>query len=196
MTTTRRTLLERVKDPRDREAWGRFFDLYAPLLERYARTMGLPAWDAEEIRDQVLLVVSTKLEAFEYDPTRGGFKGWLHGIVRGKVVDHLRRSGSQSDASVEWVGLEDSAPSPDESWEREWRREHLRHALDQARRTVGDRVFEAFRESALDGRPAVEVAERLDLTVHQVYKARPKVLAAVREALARLGLDDAADLGI
>ena len=44
---TSRTLLERVRDRGDRDAWQRFFDLYAPLLEDFARAHGLPPAEAE-----------------------------------------------------------------------------------------------------------------------------------------------------
>ena len=51
MTITRKTLLERVRDSSDHEAWTEFYELYAPLIYRYARGRGLPSHDAEEIRD-------------------------------------------------------------------------------------------------------------------------------------------------
>ena len=47
MTTTRKTLLQRVRDHSDREAWEQFFELYAPILEGYARAHGLSRSDAD-----------------------------------------------------------------------------------------------------------------------------------------------------
>ena len=38
MTTTRATLLARLKNRSDAEAWTEFHKLYAPLLYRYARS--------------------------------------------------------------------------------------------------------------------------------------------------------------
>lgn len=52
MTTTRATLLARLKNRSDAEAWSQFQKLYAPLLYRYARGRGLSREDAEDVRDQ------------------------------------------------------------------------------------------------------------------------------------------------
>ena len=72
MATTRASLLLRLKDPTDAEAWSEFHKLYAPLLYRYARRRGLSRDDAEEIRDQCLEVVTRKMPTFEYDKEKGG----------------------------------------------------------------------------------------------------------------------------
>src|SRR5262249_38720919 len=74
-STTRATLLRRLRDPRDAGAWAEFFDLYAPLLESYARSQDLSHADAEEIRDQCLAVVAQRMSEFEYDRSRGAFRG-------------------------------------------------------------------------------------------------------------------------
>ena len=87
MNTTRQTLLHRVRDPSDREAWEQFFELYSPLLEGYARAHGLGKDDAEEVRDQCLEVLAKKLPTFEYERARGSFSSWLHRIAHGKVID-------------------------------------------------------------------------------------------------------------
>ena len=71
MPTTRATLLQRVRDSRDAEAWEEFFALYAPLLQGYARALGLSAPDAEDVRDQCLLVVVQRIGTFHYDRARG-----------------------------------------------------------------------------------------------------------------------------
>ena len=189
MTETSRTLLERVRDPSDREAWERFFGLYAPLLERYARTHGLAASDAEEVRDQCLEVLTRRMPEFRYETARGGFQRWLHTIARGKVVDHLRRPRPGGAATAELGALAGSDPTPDEAWERHWRSEHLRWALEQVRGRETERAFRVFEMTALDEVPVPEVCARLGLNANQVYKARSRVLARVREVLERVGIE-------
>ena len=43
---TRPSLLVRIRDPRDREAWGQFVEIYAPLVYEMARRRGLQDADA------------------------------------------------------------------------------------------------------------------------------------------------------
>jgi RNA polymerase sigma-70 factor (ECF subfamily) len=186
MTTTRATLLDRVRDPRDREAWEQFFELYAPLLEGYARANGLGPADAEEVRDRCLAVVAQRMPDFEYERALGTFKAWLFRIAHGKVVDVRRRAREERAPTEALRALPSPADDPDELWERRWREEHLRFALARAREAESAAGRDAI-DLLLQHAPVELVRERTQLTVHQVYKVRARLLKRVRESLARLG---------
>ncbi len=183
MTTTRKTLLDRVKDRDDNEAWTEFYGLYAPLLFRYARARGLREGDADEVRDECLEVIARKMGDFEYDRSRGRFKGWLYRIASGKVVDLLRKRQEVRADTGDLMSVPDPAPTPDEVWQREWKEEHLRQSLERARRRVPTRDFEVFRMLLEEECPVPEVCDRLGINANQVYKAKGRVLRRVREAL-------------
>ena len=189
MTNTRATLLQRVRDPRDGEAWREFFELYAPLLEGYARAHGLARGDAEEVRDQCLEVLARKLPSFEYERGRGSFQAWLHGIARGKVIDLLRAKKVRARESVVLERLSDPDPGPDEHWDREWRAEHLRHALSVVREREPEERFRAFEMLLVEQLSVAEVAARTGLEPAQIYKLKAALLKRVRAVLERLGTD-------
>jgi RNA polymerase sigma-70 factor (ECF subfamily) len=189
MSTTRATLLDRVRDPRDRAAWEEFFALYAPLLEGYARSSGLNPADAEEVRDQCLAVVAQRMPAFEYERAQGTFKAWLCRIARGKVIDVRRRAREERAPTATLQALPSHADDPDELWDRRWREEHLRFALAQARRAEGEQTRGAI-DLLLQELPVDEICAREQLTAHQVYKVRARLLKRVRDTLARLGARD------
>ena len=184
---TSKTLLHRVRDARDEAAWQDFFRIYSPLLERYARSHGLTAADAEDVRDQCLAVVARKMPAFEYERAKGGFKGWLYRIARGKVIDHLRRPQARQAETRELGALVDHEPTPDQVWEDGWRAEHLRYCLEIARAKESERTYAAFELLLEHDLSVPEVCERLGLNANQVYKAKSRVLARVREAYERIG---------
>ena len=50
---TRQSLLVRLRDPRDGQAWGEFVAIYAPLIDRLARARGLQAADAADLSQEV-----------------------------------------------------------------------------------------------------------------------------------------------
>jgi RNA polymerase sigma factor (sigma-70 family) len=189
MTTTRTSLLARVKDRRDAAAWGEFHRLYAPLLYRYARGRGLSREDAEDVRDECLAVVAHKIADFEYDRQKGGFKSWLYRIASGKVIDLLRKRREQLADSQDVRNVVDPAPSPDGLWDRHWRYEHLKYCVEAVRGSVSERNYQAFRMLLFDDCPVSEVCVRLGMNANQVYKAKSRVLQRVRAILSDLDLD-------
>jgi hypothetical protein len=79
---TRPSLLVRIRDSRDAQAWCQFVDIYAPLIHGYARKHGLQDADAADLTEDVLGIVARSIPKLEYDPKRGSFRGWLFTIVR------------------------------------------------------------------------------------------------------------------
>ncbi len=189
MVTTRKTLLARVRDTADREAWEEFFALYAPLLEGYARSHGLGPADAAEVRDQCLEVVARRMPDFRYAREAGSFKSWLYRIARDRTVDCLRRPRHPQPETAALEALPASDESPDVAWERTWREEHLRYALTQALRGESPATRRVLELSLKDERPLEEIRALTGLNANQVYKARSRVLRRVREVLGRLGSD-------
>lgn len=193
MSQTRRTLLQRVRDPADGAAWREFFELYAPLLEGHARAHGLSRADAEEVRDQCLEILTRRLPTFEYSRARGSFQAWLHGIVRGKVIDLARARKVRAHESVEFASLPDSSADLDALWERQWRAEHLRYALARLREGEDPERYRVFELLLVEELSVAEVSARTGRPAKQVYKIKAALLARVRTILARL--DDGPEAG-
>jgi len=189
VNTTRASLLIRVKNRADGCAWEEFHQLYAPLLYRYARARGLDHQDAEEIRDECLLIIARKIGAFEYDKRKGGFKNWLYTIASGKVIDLLRSGRMPVANSHDMNGLSDPAATPDEAWERQWKDRHLRYCVEQVRGSVSEANYRAFHLLVLEGCSVEEVCTSLDMNANRVYKAKSRVLRVVRCKLAELAPD-------
>jgi len=189
MTTTRASLLLRIKDRSDAEAWKDFQELYAPLLYRYARARGLSREDAEDVRDECMATVARKIAAFEYDKAKGGFKNWLYCIASGKVIDLLRQRREMHADSGQIAALVDPGPTPDEAWDANWRKVHLTYCVEQVRSHVSERNHEAFRLLSYEECSVEEVCARLDMTPEQVYQAKSRVLRRVRQLLLELEPD-------
>lgn len=189
MNSTRATLLIKVKDRNNRQAWREFHDLYAPLLYRYSRARGLSQADAEEVRDQCLEVVTRKIGSFEYDKEKGGFKNWLRRIANHRVIDLIRKKREKPADSAQMKIVPDDQLAPDEVWDRNWRNQLLKYCLEQVREEVSEINYQAFRMLLLEECSVEEVCERLGLNPNQVYKAKSRVLQRVRAKLAELDSD-------
>lgn len=53
---TRESLLIRVRDLQDRDAWDQFVQIYRPVVYRLARNRGLQDADAQDLAQKVLYV--------------------------------------------------------------------------------------------------------------------------------------------
>ena len=68
---TRPSLLRRVQNSGDGQAWREFDERYRDLILRYCRRRDLQEADAEDVRQQVMLGLTQSLPRFTYDPTKG-----------------------------------------------------------------------------------------------------------------------------
>jgi RNA polymerase sigma-70 factor (ECF subfamily) len=80
-----------VRDTRDRAAFARLFDFYAPRLKGFVMRGGMDAALAEEIVQDVMLTVWHK--AAQFDPERAQVSGWIYQITRNRQIDTIRRTG-------------------------------------------------------------------------------------------------------
>src|SRR5215475_2790981 len=55
---TRASLLVRLRDPHDKDAWGQFVQLYAPVVYGFARKRGLQDADAADLMQEVFRSVA------------------------------------------------------------------------------------------------------------------------------------------
>jgi RNA polymerase sigma factor (sigma-70 family) len=184
---TRLSLLNRLRDLQDHEAWCRFVELYAPLLYGYARKRGLQDADAADVTQGTLRQVAAHVGSLEYDPRHGTFRGWLFTIVRNLVRNfqeqphHLRQG--RGDSVVRLILENQPAAPPDETeeWERAYRLNMLARAAEKVRPLVEETSWQAFWQTAVEDKPGREVADKLGLSVSAVYVAKSRVMARLRQ---------------
>ena len=83
------TLLGQLRqDPSNHAAWAEFLKRYSPRIYAWCRHWNLQPADAEEVTQNVLLKLVTKLATFAYDPSRS-FRAWLKTLTRHAWVDYL-----------------------------------------------------------------------------------------------------------
>src|SRR5262245_12142469 len=77
---TSTSLLVRIRDRSDQQAWAAFDRRYAPLIRRWCHDW-FPS-DADDLVQEVLVKLIAAAGAFDYDPRRGRFRGWLKTVTR------------------------------------------------------------------------------------------------------------------
>lgn len=177
MLTTHLTLLERLRNPRDEQAWIRFADLYTPLLLRWALQLRLQSADAADLVQDVMVLLSRKLPGNAYTHT-GSFRAWLKTVFRNKLRERLRRR--QPATCDESPALETLAAPEDDSAEEEDRRLLLQRGLALIRPEFSDVTWQAFWQYAMCERAPAEVAQELNISTGTVYAAKSRVLQRLR----------------
>jgi RNA polymerase sigma-70 factor (ECF subfamily) len=186
---TRRSLIVKLRDPADTEAWCEFVALYEPLIYRLARRKGLQDADARDLCQEVFRAVARAIDRWDLDPARGSFRGWLARIARNLLVNFLTRRphrlrGSGSTSVQELLEAQPAAdPSATALFEIEYRRRLFRWAADAVRGEFAPTTWQAFWQTAVEGRPPAGVAADLGLSVGAVYIARSRVLARLRHRI-------------
>lgn len=186
---TRPSLLVRIRDARDGQAWGQFVEIYAPLVYGFARKRGLQ--DAADLTQDVLRAVAGAACGLAYDPKRGSFRGWLFTVVRNKLVNFFnaqkRQVRGSGDTDLKELLEEQPAPPEDtDQWERDYEHRLFVWATNQVRGGFEESTWQAFWQTAMEGKSAKETADALGISVGAVYIAKSRVLARLKKQIQQL----------
>ncbi len=184
---TRASLILRLPAAADAAAWDELVAIYGPLVFRLALRQGLQAADAEDLVQNVFAVIARSVAEWLERPDRGKFRAWLLRIARNAAVNFLtrRRQGSIGAGGDEVAQLLAEVPAPESQlsseFDLEYRREVFRWAAEQVRDAVADTTWQAFWLTQMENLPITEVAERLGISVGNVYIGRSRVMTRLKE---------------
>jgi RNA polymerase sigma-70 factor (ECF subfamily) len=184
---TRPSLLVRLRDPRDDQAWSQFVEVYAPLVYGYARKHGLQDADAADLTQDVLRAVARAADDLVYDPRRGSFRGWLFTVARNKLHNFLTRQRRHprgtGDSGVKELLEAQPAPEDEAQWDQEYEQRLFSWAAEEVRGAFQETTWRAFWQTAVEGKGPAEVAAALGMSVGAVYIAKSRVLARLKEQI-------------
>ncbi len=188
MAPTSHSLLDRVKS-NDQQAWKQLVQVYGPLLLRWCRRSGLNDDDSADVCQEVFRVVSARLNTFHPVRESGSFRSWLRTITRTKIVDHFRRVEKQPLARggttahlylsqvVDLLATENEEDAVDEN------AVVVSRAMELIRGEFSSQNWRAFRQVALEGQTATEVAEMLGIKPQAVRQANYRIRRRLRVVL-------------
>lgn len=185
---TRASLILRLADPADDQAWSEFLEIYEPMLLQLSSRWGLQDADAREVVQETLLAVAGSLSNFSRADHPRAFRGWLAAITRNKLIDHLAKRSKQAaasgDSSVQQWLNEQACPTSQESlWDFHSKQQIFGWAANQVRSQVSESTWLAFRRTAIDGDDARDVARDLNMQVGMIYVARSRVMTRLRKTV-------------
>jgi RNA polymerase sigma factor (sigma-70 family) len=192
---TRPSLLLRVRDANDGDAWDEFAAIYRPVILRLAGIKGMQDADAQDLAQQVMLAVSHAVERWEPDASRGRFRTWLHTVANNAILNALTRGVRDKTAADESIdALLQQRPDRDEPdsdlLRTEYRREIFSRAAQQIRTEFTDETWNSFWLTAVDGIDVDAAAVQLGRTRGSVYASRSRVMKRLKEKVEDLDVEE------
>ena len=187
MSVTSATLLERLKDARDADAWSRLVDLYTPLIRGWAERLNVRGADADDLVQEVMAVVVRRFPEFVHPDKPGAFRGWLRAIAANcaRTMWKSRKVHPSAPGGTDFGSYLARLEDPADDFARAWEREHdlhvTRRLLDRIKSDFEERTWKIFARFVLDGLSAEAVATELETTPNAVYIAKSRVLSRLRQ---------------
>ena len=186
---TRASLLIRLRDNADADAWSQFVDIYSPLIFSFARRCQLQESDAADLVQEVMGEVAKSISRFEYDPELGKFRSWLYKIAKRTSSRIQQRQLRQPKGTGDSHAVQLLSNHPDQHddlqqlWDREYQQQLIDWATAQIRDQFREDTWRAFWLTSVEEQPPQEVAKLTGLSVGSVYVAKSRVLKRLAEKI-------------
>jgi RNA polymerase sigma factor (sigma-70 family) len=191
--TTNPTLLNRLGDWRDHDAWVDFVTRYDPVIRSISGRYRLDAESTDELCQRVWIDLARRMRTFRYDPGKT-FRGWLRRLCQSRAIDLLRKKDADAVLSLESQPVESmwQEASADLGAEEEVAVERPRllqladEVQDAVRRRVDGRTWQVFWSVAVLGQSLREAAEAAGISYYAAFAAQKRVRRMLREEGQRL----------
>lgn len=170
-------LAERVASVRDKTAFAELYDHFAPRILGYLLRLGLDRGSAEELTQEVMVVLWQKAALF--DSAKSSLSTWLFRVARNRRIDVQRRDRSGLiDPDDPFFHPEASEPA-DQTVDAERRDERIRVAMADLPEDQRSLVKLAF----FNGLSHSEIAAATDLPLGTVKSRIRLAFARLRKAI-------------
>lgn len=184
--TTSKSLLDRIAAG-DEISWDEFYEKYCGIVRGIAKIKGLDTAEADDICQQVMLQFFKQSKTFRFDPDIARFRTYFGRIINSKINSYYRKKKEKPADEIEPAPVEDKT---NELFLAEWRKMILKEAERELKNRVAPETFQAYELYAVQNRPAEKVAAYLDCSVNQVYQAKKRCFAMMREILLKMNEQD------
>ncbi len=175
------SLLDRLVNHDDAEAWRQFVLIYEPLIRRWVgRSASQPA-SVDDIVQEVISALLEELPRFQHNLRTGAFRSWLRSITINRVRRHWRAEGLTAIQISEMKDLEDPRSELSRLWDREHDLHVLGALLDKIRPEFDARSWDVFDRLVFSGESPSNVARHFEISANAVYITKARVLKRLRQ---------------
>ena len=173
ITIDQLNLIKRLQNPNDHQAWLEFDKAYRLLIYNSALYYDIPAQDAEDFTQTLLLKLWSKIAKFQYDSKKGEFKSWLKRVIYNSAMDFHRNTYK------ELRKLENYPESSEESEleirvKKEWENYILSRVLKSLKSQISGKALKVF-QMCLEGRKFSDISAQMNVNENTIYQLKRRV---------------------
>ena len=186
-------MILRLKEPQDAEAWEEFVELYMPVIQRIARSVGLNSSDAEDPCQEVLIRLSTAVEKWNPDQSGATFKGWLYHVARNTLLNYVKSQNVRRRNHLQFVndqGWLARGNDPESYIDLEFAKQLFVVAANKIKGEFLPQNWSAFWLTYVDQLPISDVAQQLSVKKSRVYVARCRIVSRLKIEIERMTSGD------
>ncbi len=185
---TRKTLLERVKDPHDDLSWDEFYNYYKDYVFIIVVNMGVDEHSAKDLVQEIFVKAWKALPDFDYSSSKGRFRSWISTITKNSVRTKFRDNSRRPQTDE----LEDNFFSDnkaiDEIVEVEWKKFVASKALENIKDEFSEKNLSAFIE-LMNGTDIKKVSQKYELQESTLYVYRTRIQKRLCREIKRLNYE-------
>lgn len=182
---TRYSLITRLADAADQDAWAEFESVYRPVVYHAARAHGLQDADAQDLVQQVMISIARALKQRPHDDQRAKFRTWLFSVTRNAIINSVQRRPSDcGTGDTDQIKRLQSVPNPvDDSAviESEYKRAVFNWAAGKIKQEFSEETWQAFWFTMIDGMSCEQAAAKLGKEVGSIYAARSRIVRRLKK---------------
>lgn len=180
MLHTRHTLIQRLQNQYDDEAWETFVESYGRYIYTVIRRMQVDHEDCMDLQQDILLKLWKKLPDFRYEPDKAKFRSWLCTVIRNTVVKYINSTNSRRARDEKsWKLTTENGEGSEELdtlMQAEWQTYVTNLAMERIREKFSAQSIEVF-SLTLEGKSVETIAAKFELKENSIYRINNRVKA-------------------
>jgi RNA polymerase sigma-70 factor (ECF subfamily) len=193
---TRRSLLSRLKNWDDQDAWRVFFETYWKLIYNAAVRAGLSDAEAQDVVQETVIAVCRNIPEFAYDPAKGSFKTWLMRQTAWRIIGQLRKRLPveplrETHRTPSRTTALERVPDPkvtdlEVGWDEEWEKNLVDSAFRRLKAKVDAKHFQIFDLCVRKKWPIAKIAKALRVNPARIYLVKHRLGNLLKKEIEQL----------
>ncbi|WDE96563.1 RNA polymerase sigma factor [Lentisphaera profundi] len=191
---TRKTLLFKIKDQYNDDAWAEFSEVYKHYIYAIIRGMKITAADADDIVQKIMMRLWKKLPEMSYDEQKS-FRAFLAVVTKNEVLRFIEHRKRQMKRDQNAYDTDDGdylstirLPEIEQIAQKEWEIYLTNRAFENLAKDYDTKAIEGFK-MCLKGIGVGEVARLIGVEEKMVYNLRFRMKERFSKEIAKLRQD-------
>lgn len=184
---TKISLILRLADRDDHEAWQHFETVYRPVVYKTARGKGLQDADAEDVVQQVMASVARALEKRPHDKQRAKFRTWLYRVTHNAIINAIQRRkpdrGAGDTHVLDQLKQVPLSMAESQMMDSAYQRSVFQWAAERIKAEFQEDTWQAFWITMVDNVSCEAAAEQLGKQIGSIYAARSRVVRRLKQKI-------------